>query len=214
MSTKKVILGQVIILGTFLTIPLSGVFAADQEQRMGFGRGGKQGEMPPQAPTVASCVEKTGKTETECQDMMANWESRKPGEGRENNKVSGEKRSEGMKKNETNQPVRSQEKAVDRFVTVEARLVKVVAYLNTKGISTTELEGNIVLLQEKIASAKTAGIAFETARTTWKNDKTDAHKTALESARTTYKESVASVKEYYQKTVLPLVKTLLQSIAE
>lgn len=216
MSTKKVVFGQVLILGVFLAVPLSGVFAADDGQRMNFGRGEGRGQTPPPAPTVASCVEKTGKTEAECQAMITNWGNRKPGGEKEGRTMSniGEKRSQGIKGDDTKRPVRAQEKATDRFVGIEARLSRVVAYLKSKGVSTTVLESDLVLLKEKIASANTAGESFEAARTTWKNNKTDANKTALESTRTAYKESIASVKVYYQGTVLPLVKTLLQSITE
>lgn len=208
MSTKKVILGQVAILGAFLAVPLSGVLAVDAERGMGFGSDGERG-----IPSVTSCVERTGKTEAECQQMMSSWGDRKPGEGR-GNATSSEKRNDRGIKNDTNRPPREEEGMKNRFQVMETRLSRVMAYLQSKQVSTSELESTVAVLKEKIASAERAGVLFETARTTWKNNKTDANKTALESARTNYKTSVTSVKTHYQGTVLPLVKTRLQSVTE
>lgn len=238
MSMKKAVFGQVAILGAFLAVPLSGVLAADTGRGMGFGgeRGAptaaecaeKTGKTEAEcqkmmssfgsgakrmgAPTVASCVEKMGKTEEECRFMMTSLDNRKSGEGSENPLVN-ERRIEREVKNDSNRPLRKVD-GVDRFLVMETRISRVVAYLQSKQVPTTELESAVAVLKEKITSAKTAGVQFETARTTWKNDKADANKTALESARTTYKASVASVKTYYQGTVLPLMKTLLQSVTE
>ncbi|MBP9727883.1 MAG: hypothetical protein KBD27_00735 [Candidatus Moranbacteria bacterium] len=208
MSTKKAFLGQVIILGAFLAVPVSGVLAVESNE-MGMGRGGERGG----PPTVDDCVEKSGKTAEECQAMMKSLESRKPGTGPQNRVVSEPREARTMKSSET-RPIRIEKRATERFTVIEARLSRVMAYLTSKGVATTELAGHVSVLKEKMVSAETAGATFETTRTAWNNDKTDANKTALENARTAYKESVASVKVYYQGTVLPLLKTLLQSVTE
>lgn len=206
MKTRNVILGQALILGAFLAVPVSGVFASEGQGMMGMGRGGEP-------PTVASCVEKTGKTEAECQSMMTSFGNRKPGE-EQGNPAASEKRGSEVMKSDDNRTIRREARATDRFKVIETRISKVVVYLAVKGVSTTELESAVSTLKEKMAVAETAGANFETARIAWKVDKTDASKASLENTRTAYKESVAAVKVYYQGTVLPLVKTLLQSVTE
>jgi hypothetical protein len=102
--------------------------------------------------------------------------------------------------------------ATHRFVDIKARIDKVITFLTSKGVDTGVLQSDFSVLQSKMTTAETDYATLETARVAWKADQSTANKATLESARTTAQASTSAVKTYYHDTLLPLLKTLLQSV--
>jgi len=204
MTEKKVFMVQALLLGVFLSVPV-GVSAA-QDGRGGLGMNGER--MGP--PTIEDCVQRTGKTTLECQAMMDNIKTRQEKGSLEQGR--GEPR-DGNVREGTAQGSRFGIEATHRFVDIKTRIEKVIAFLASKGVDTSVLQNDFSVLKEKMTTAERDYTVLETARVAWKADQNATNKTTLESARTTVRTSTSVVKTYYHNTLLPLLKTLLQSVA-
>lgn len=204
MTEKKVFIVQALLLGAFLSVPV-GVSAAE-DGRSGLGMNGKR--MGP--PTVEECVQRTGKTTTECQATMDNFQLKRQDrdvlrEGKDGSRERGTQVG-------TNQGRFGME-TTHRFADIKTRIDKVIVFLASKGADTSVLQSGFAVLKDKMTSAEADYIALQKARETWKADRSITNKATLDSARTTAQVSTNAVKVYYHDTLLPILKTLLQSVA-
>ncbi len=211
---------QVAVFGALFALPTSLVLAAG-EGGNGFQRGDNR--MMPQ--TVDGCVQRTGKTTAECELLVSrlkDFKERKSSEQgwkpeqkdtrmRQGADMGDRGERRGMM-DEAGRPGRFGLHSADRFEAMKTRITKMVDFLKAKGINTSELESNFSALKDKMVTAQSDFAKFEAARTAWKADKSAANKTALDVARGTAKESMTAVRTYYHDTLLPLLKTLLQSV--
>lgn len=215
MTYKKAVLMQALILSAFLSVP---AVSASSSPSMGMGgrpsgegprgsfQGGESGEKPP-TPTVEGCVERTGKTEAECETMIANFGESRP---EENRNGEGRPSASGNKEGTALRMKRSLSEVFDK---IRERIEKTITFLKEKDVATGDLESAFAVLKEKMTAAETAHETYRTAFATWEADKTDSNKEALESARTSAKAAADAVRTYYHETVLPLVKTALESVS-
>lgn len=209
MTSKKMLAAQVLVFGTFFALPAAQALAAFGEMGSGFGRGGERTPM-----TVDSCIQKTGKTAAECQTMIDTFKARgqeKRGwEGKRDGTL-GES-GQGMKQGQRGGAGRFGMET-HRFAAIQARIDKIITFLDSKGVNTGELKNDYTELKSKMTAAESDFTTLQTARTAWKADSSTANKMALDSARATAKISSSVVKTYYYDIVLPLLKTLLRSVA-
>jgi ABC-type phosphate/phosphonate transport system substrate-binding protein len=207
MTEKKIFMAQTMILGAFLILPATRAFAATGEMGNGFGR---NGERPPM--TVDGCVQKTGKTATECQTIIDSFTERTRTRTADGGEKDGSQRRDGQSQN-TDRPGRFGIDSTDRFAMMKTRLDKVVAFLKSKGADTAVLEDDYAVLKEKMTVAEADFATLRDAKSVWRADQSTANQTALDTARAAAQASSGAVKTYYHDTLLPILKSLLQAIA-
>lgn len=211
MSGRNMRSVSVIMLGAFLAVPGAQALAATGD---GGGWSGKGGERTPM--TVDSCVQRTGKTADECQTMIDTWKTRSHDgtEGQwKRDPVAHGQNTDQQKSENAKQGKRFGMDSTHRFAAIQARLDRVISFLKSKSADTSTLENHFAVLKEKMTTAQTDFTALKTARTTWQADQSADNQTARDAARTTAKVSSEAVKTYYHEMLLPLLKSLLQSVA-
>jgi hypothetical protein len=217
MTQTKALFVQVFLLGAiFSAVPVVSALAADEA---GWGMKGSaggpmagqfrgDGERPP-VPTVDNCVERTGKTETACQEMVERFEQggRPTLQGGQGDDGQRKGSLDGQRPNASERPVLGK-----FFDALQNRMEKTISFLQSKDVDTDAIESAFVTLKEKIGVAKTAYETYQDALVAWKSDQTDGNKEALDTARTAAREAAQAVKTYYHESMLPLLKGALQSI--
>lgn len=141
-------------------------------------------------PTVGDCVEKTGKSESECSEMIGNI-----GAGRDREQVP--RRMEEIKETSPESGhvaestvVEVSEKKVNRFTPVGDRLENVIRILRESGADTSAMEESLEVFRRKSVETERAIDTLAAAR-----DGADAVR--FEAAKTLARDSVADIASFY-----------------
>lgn len=249
-TTKKFFVGVGVLFGGFLIATSSSVQAvgfpggegapngpptvADCVERSGkteaecqtMIEGFKNGERPKM--TVESCVERTGKTEAECQTMM---DGQKNGErpvmgGQKDNRGGmrgGNGESAGMMGGARSVStaealsVRAERQKADRaqiFANITTRTEKFIAYLDSKSVDTSSVKTMFETLQAKMAGALSAFDTYIASLKVWEGEKNNDNAQVIAANKAALKTSLTEVKTYYRETLIPALRSLVESVNE
>ncbi|MFZ1654773.1 MAG: hypothetical protein WAT84_03005 [Candidatus Moraniibacteriota bacterium] len=192
----------------------------------------KSGERPQM--TVADCVERTGKTESECQTMMSKMKEGGPGEGgmRQDGMkpaaVGGQPAVRSELRSSTQGraapdvvaealPERAKRQMAVRarsYDVVEARSKKFIEYLQGEGATTTEIEGFLVTFRSKADATLAAFDTYIAALKTWESDKSETNTAAVATAKTVLKAASTETSSYVRETLVPALRTLIDTVNE
>lgn len=202
MNMKKAVLIQSVILGTAFSLP---VYAAMER------------------PTVADCVERTGKTETECAEMLSRFgKDSRPPEGslpedaprrggvdtpqREDDAKFIEKASERVTKMKADRE--------RRYVRMQERIGKIITYLDGEGADTSVVKGYLEIFKTKVADILSAYDGYIAALKTYEDDGSVSNKAAVVSSKESVRTRIIDASEYYRSTIMPALRSLVDLISE
>jgi hypothetical protein len=196
MDMKKAVLIQSLILGTAFALPVSAVM---------------------ERPTVADCVERTGKTEADCKEMLSRFgKDSRPPEGSLPEDVPKpsnvddieriEKPSERVAKMKTDRE--------RRYVRMQERMGKIIAYLDSESVDTSAAKGYLETFKAKVTDILGAYDTYRAALEAYENDGSVGNKAAVVSSKESLRTRIIDTSEYYRSTVMPALRSLIDLVAE
>lgn len=183
-------------------------------------------------PTVEGCVEKTGKTESECQEMMEKFKNMAPPEkglrgkrsegsvsknGNNSNELKlGEKKMrEGESlEGELERAKRIKVEKEEQFKRVKTRIEKIIEFLNSKDADMEELENNLATFQEKVESVTNAYSDYIDALAQDINAGNTGLSDESKNKRTDLQNTLKDLFGFYRSTLRENIKIQLEKIYE
>lgn len=203
MGLKKALLMQSVILGTALALP---AYAAMQ------------------VPTVADCVERTGKTEDDCKEMILRFgrDSRPPEgapqEGMPEGQNKGGKQQSGDDADRietaSERTARMRADRERRYVRMQERISKIITYLDEQGAETAAVKGYLETFKAKVTDILGAYDVYLAALKTYEGDGSVANKAAVGDAKETLRVRIIDTGEYYRSMIMPALRSLIDALPE
>lgn len=211
MDMRKAVLVQSAILGAAFALP---AYAAP--------------DGAPQAPTVAGCMERLGKTEAECTEMIATMKERRPPDGGQRGdggdprgQREGRGDGQGMGTDEGKEHIETAAERIAkvrserqrRYERMEGRIGKLIAYLDEQGADTSAVKEQSETFASKAAGISSAYDGYVAALEAFDADGSEANRVAVVSAKEHVRALIIDVSEYYRSTLMPSLRTLIDSLA-
>lgn len=197
------------------------------------------GANAPKEPTVKDCVERTGLSEEKCTEMIEKFKNTKPEEGAkmgpQGSRGGGAGRPPGAKEEKGERTpmkegaglgdsvdietqIERAEKAKsareEKFTQMEERLEKIMEYLKSQNIDTSEAGSNISAFKEKavniLSACDTYIAALEDSRDNNEGRLTDAAREARDKIR----ELSDDLRKLFRETLLPNLKSQIEQLAK
>ncbi|MFA6193293.1 MAG: hypothetical protein WC726_00315 [Parcubacteria group bacterium] len=199
-----------------------------------------RGASAPKEPTVDDCVERMGLSEEKCTEMIEKFKNMTPeerakmrpqgspegGSGRPPG-VSGEGEigrppmKEGAGLGDTSNIDAQIEKAKnarsareERFSQMEEKMEKIVEYLKSHDVGTTEAENNISTFREKAADVLGAYETYIAALEDSRDDNSGKITDAAREAREKIRELSDDLKDFFRDTLLAKLRDQINQLAE
>jgi hypothetical protein len=188
-------------------------------------------ETPPELPTTAECVKKTGFTEEKCEGMMENFKNMKPGEGHNRpTETQGSENNRPIKRESPNQKgiisqerLKNEEVGIDIAKKIKAerkqdfsriieRVEKIIEFLRSKNIDTAEAENDLSSFKEKVAIVSDEFDAYIAALENYSDDSTEVNKSVVSDCRERVREKIKITLNFYRTTLKENLKELIAEI--
>lgn len=199
------------------------------------------GMINPEEITVENCVKRTGLTEEKCQEMIDKFnnmtdeekeamrsripggeqgrlggEPPKGGEGPKSDKKSEEKNpgeNASSLEEQIKRAQRMKEQKENQFSRIEKRVEKIIEFLKSKDVDTTEIETSLGTFKEK---AEAVLGAFDTYIQFLENSKTDTTITAdiLKEKRAEIKNLIKELTSFYRDALREKIKNSLDKLEQ
>ncbi len=198
MDMKKAVLIQSVVLGVALALPVSAA-------------------MPQQ--TVADCVERTGRTEADCAEMIARSKDSRPPEGgpaEQGGDGNNVQVDEDIERAETVSE-RSTKMRTDRerrYARMQERIGKIITYLDEQGADTAVVKGYLDVFKTKVADILTAYDAYIATLKTYESDGSVANKAAIAVSKDSLRTRIIDASEYYRSTIVTMLRALIDALPE
>jgi hypothetical protein len=183
------------------------------------------------APTVADCVEKTGKSDSECAEMINNFKNRRPpgGEmgsrdsgrppmGKNPENIRGGSHPQNINMTSIDNRIENAQKMKDgrkeRFVRIEERIQKLIDYIKSKGIDTAEIENNSATFKEKADEILSAFDTYIQALKNYKSDDSSDNSAKIRDARENIRTLSEKLAAFYRSSIRESIKTLIDQIED
>lgn len=184
-----------------------------------------------EAPTIAGCIEKTGMSEEKCAEMITNFKNRKPPEGKMGGKNPGKppmgKGLENIRggshpqnintNNEDNQienAKKMKENREAKFNRTKERIQKLIDYIKSEGIDTSEIENNLSTFKEKADEILSAFDTYIQALENYKSDNSDDNSAKIKDARENIRTLSEKLTAFYQSNIRETIKNLIDQVEE
>jgi hypothetical protein len=200
-----------------------------------------RGANVPKEPTVEDCVERMGLSEEKCTAMIEKLKNMtleerakmrpqgSPGGGAGRPPgVSGESGSERLPIKEVAVPAkdtadidtqierakRARSAKEERFSKMERKMEKIVEYLNSQNVDTSEAESNISTFKEKTANILSTHDAYITALEDSRDNNAGKLTDAAREASNKIRELSVDLKEFFRDTLLVKLRSQIDQLAE
>lgn len=198
-----------------------------------------QGANAPKEPTVEDCVERMGLSEEKCEEMIEKFKNMKPEDrakmGPQGSQGGGAGRPSSAKMEEGERPpikegagqgnfvdietqIERAEKAKstreEKFSQMEDRLKKIVEYLESQNVDTSEAESNISAFKEKTANILSAYDTYIAALEDSRDNNDGKLTDAAREAREKIKELSDDLRKFFRETLLPHLRTQIEQLAK
>jgi hypothetical protein len=184
-----------------------------------------------EAPTVADCVEKTGKSDSECAEMINNFKNRRPPGGEIGNRDSGkppmEKNLENIRggshpqninmgsiDNRIENAKKMKDDKKKRFAQTEEKIQKLIDYIKSQNIDTAEIENNLAAFKEKADEILSAFDTYIQALKNYKSDDSSDNSAKIRDARENIRTLSGKLAAFYRSSIREAIKTLIDRVED
>jgi hypothetical protein len=172
-------------------------------------------------PTVEDCVSRTSQTKAQCTEMINKFKNMSPSDAANMKPPSGATGKQTpvlksgdatpVKPNDTidttqiasdidakiERATRMRAEKEQQFIQAESRVEKIIEFLKSKSIDTTEIESNLEILKTKATAVLSAFDAYAQALVNSKTDTSETASTAVQSAQTQIKTTMTDLVDTY-----------------